>query len=161
MSEEQQKQLEELQTDLMKANERAENNLEGWKRAKADYLNLVKDQDKKTKEAFTWANAAFMSEILPVFNHFKLALEHIPQELKKESWFVGIELIGKQFKDFLSKYKITEIKTIGEKFNPEIHEALTHETKEGFDVDVVFEEVSPGYLLEDKVLMPAKVKVAK
>jgi molecular chaperone GrpE (heat shock protein) len=77
MSEEK-KELKELQLDLMKVNERAEANLDGWKRAKADYLNLVKEQEKKTEELMAWANATFMSEVLPIYNHFKLALAHIP-----------------------------------------------------------------------------------
>lgn len=160
MSEEK-NQLEELEQELEKANQRAEANLDGWRRAKADYSNLVKDQDKRRAELMAWANAAFMSEVLPIYNHFKLALAHIPETSKKESWLAGIELIGKQFKDFLNKYKIVEIKTVGENFDPNIHEALTHEEKEGFASDIIFEEVAPGYLLEDKVLIPAKVKVAK
>ena len=160
MSEEK-NQLEELQQELEKANQRAEANLDGWRRAKADYSNLVKDHDKRREEMVAWANAAFMSEVLPIYNHFKLALAHVPETAKKESWLIGIELIGKQFKDFLNRYQISEIKTVGEKFDPNFHEALTHEAKEGFESDVIFEEVGPGYLLEDKVLIPAKVKVAK
>ncbi len=153
--------IEELEKELVEANLKAENNLAGWQRAKADYLNLIKEQDKKYKEAVSWANAMFMGEVLPVYNHFKLAMDHIPEDIKKESWFVGIEMIKKQFQDFLTKYNISEIKTVGEKFDPNYHEALTCEEKEGYESDIVFEEVSPGYSLEDKVLVPAKVRVAK
>ena len=56
---------------------------------------------------------------------------------------------------------IEEIKTAGEKFNPEFHEAIAHEEKEGYKTDIIFAEVKPGYTLHGKVISPAKVKVAK
>lgn len=153
--------IEQLQEELAKTREQAAVNLSGWQRAQADYSNLSKEQDKKYKETASWANAMLLAEILPIYNHFKLALRHIPEERKKESWLAGIEMIQKQFRDFLRKYKIAEIKTVGEQFDPNLHEALVHEEKDGFEPDKIFEEVSPGYLLDDKVLMPAKVKVSK
>lgn len=153
--------IEQLQEELTKTQERAATNLAGWQRAQADYSNLMKEQDKMYKETAAWANAMLLAEILPVYNHFKLALKHIPEAVKEEPWMKGIEMIQKQFQDFLKKYQLEEIKTVGEKFNPNWHEALTHEEKDGFESDVVFEEIQPGYMLGDKVMMPAKVKVAK
>lgn len=158
---EEDKSIEQLQEELIQAQEQAGKNLAGWQRAQADYSNLVKEQDKKNSEMVAWANAMLLGEILPVYNHFKLALKHIPEEAKKESWLVGIEMIQKQFQDFLKKYAIEEIMTVGEKFDPNLHEALTHEAKEGYESEQIIEEIAPGYLLGDKVLMPAKVRVAK
>lgn len=155
------KSIEGLQEDLIKEQERSAELLAGWQRAKADYANLKKEESKRLQETVEWANAALMAEILPVYNHFKLALQHIPEDQKKEAWVQGVILIQKQFVDFLNKYGISEIKTVGEKFDPNLHEALAHEEKEGFEADKIFEEISPGYLLGDKVLMPAKVKVTK
>jgi len=159
MSEE--KKIEELQEELIKEKERAGELLAGWQRAQADYANLKKEGERIAKETVAWANASFMAEVLPVYNHFKVALNHIPQEQRQESWVQGIIMIGKQFSDFMAKYGISEIKTVGEKFDPNLHEALTHEECEEYESDVIFEEVQPGYLLDDKVLMPAKVRVAK
>jgi molecular chaperone GrpE len=67
----------------------------------------------------------------------------------------------KPIEDFLKQLGIEEIKTVGEKFNPEFHEAASHEEKEGFETDTIFEEVKAGYTLHGKVIYPAKVKVAK
>lgn len=139
----------------------AEDNLAGWQRAQADYANLKKETEKRGREIFEIANAAFMAEVLPVYNHFKLALNHIPEEQKNLDWIKGICQIQKQFQDFLKKYGIKEIQTVGEKFDSNFHEALVHEEKQGFEPETVFEEVMPGYTLGDKVLNPAKVKVAK
>ena len=135
--------------------------LEGWKRAKADYLNLKKDTEKRQIEVIEFANAALLAAFIPIFNNFKLAWRHIPEEQQKLDWVIGFEHIKKQMADFLQDLGIVEIKTVGEKFNPDVHEALVHEQKEGFAPDVVFEEVSAGYTLHGKVLQPAKVKVAK
>lgn len=159
MSEEQS--IEQLQEELIKEKEKAAELLSGWQRAKADYLNLKKEEEKKAKETYAWANAAVMSEILPVYSHFKIALQHIPEDQKKVPWVEGVIFIQKTFQDFLKKYNIEEIKTVGEKFDHNLHEAMTHEAREGYKPDTIFEEVAPGYLLDGKVLLPAKVKVAK
>ena len=153
--------IESLKQELAEAKQQAESNLAGWQRAQADYSNLLKDRDKNNKEIVAWSNAMLMAEILPVYNHFKLALKHIPESAKQESWIQGIEMIQKQFRDFLEKYKISEIASVGKKFDHNYHEAVAHETVDGFESDVIFEEVQPGYLLGEKVLIPAKVKVAK
>lgn len=155
------KSVEQLQEELSQEQARAAELLAGWQRAKADYANLKKEEGKRLEETVVWANAALLAEILPVYNHFKVALKHISEEQKKEAWVQGVMLIQKQFIDFLDKYGIGEIKTVGEKFDPNTHEAVVHEAKDGFEPDLIFEEVSPGYLLNDKVLIPAKVKVAK
>ncbi|MFA5048869.1 MAG: nucleotide exchange factor GrpE [Patescibacteria group bacterium] len=153
--------IEELTGQLEESQKQAEENLAGWQRARADYSNLQKDHERRQGEIVEFANAAFMAEVLPLYSHFKLALKHIPEAQQKEPWVQGIEQIRKIFLEFLNKYKIEEIKTVGEKFDHNIHEAITYEDKDGFDEDVVFEEVQPGYMVEGKVLVPAKVKVAK
>lgn len=155
------KDIKKLKEELEKAKEEVQNNLAGWQRAQADYVNFKKETENRQKGIIEFANAAFMAEMLPVYGHFKLALNHIPEDQEDQEWVVGIKQIKKQFQDFLKKYKIEEIKTIGEKFDHSQHEAVAHEEKKGFDEDIIFEEIAPGYTLGDKVLNPAKVKVAK
>ena len=153
--------IEELTKQLEDGQKQCEENLAGWQRARADYSNLQKDHERRQGEIMEFANAAFMSEVLPLYSHFKLALKHVPEAQQKEPWVIGIEQIKKIFLEFLNKYKIEEIKTVGENFDHNIHEAIAHEAHEGFAEDTVFEEVQPGYIVDGKVLIPAKVKVAK
>ncbi|MEK7653376.1 MAG: nucleotide exchange factor GrpE [Patescibacteria group bacterium] len=155
------KNFKKIKEELELVQKQSAEHLAGWQRARADYSNLKKDFEKREMEIVGFANAMFMAEVLPIYRHFKLALKHIPEDQKKLEWVKGIELIGKQFKDFLARHKIEEIKTVGEKFDHNIHEAVAHEEKEGADSETIFEEVSPGYLLDGKVIMPAKVRVAK
>jgi len=135
--------------------------LAGWKRAKADYLNLKKEKDKEREEIMKFSNAALIIQLLPIYDHLKMAFDHIPEDLKDNEWVKGIEGIKKQTQDFIESIGIKEIKTVGEKFNPEKHEAVAHEKNKDFESDIIFEETKPGYKLHDKVLYPAKVKVAK
>ncbi|MFA6215263.1 MAG: nucleotide exchange factor GrpE [Patescibacteria group bacterium] len=153
--------IDELKSELELAQKKSDEHLEGWQRAKADYLNLKKDTEKRQVELIQFANAALIAELLPIFDHFKLALKHVPDDQKDSDWVIGFFHIKKQFDDFLKNLGIEEIKTVGEKFDPEFHEAVVHEENQDFETDVIFEEVKSGYTLHGKVIMPAKVKVAK
>lgn len=153
--------IEELVKELESVKKISEDNLSGWQRARADYSNLKKDYERRQKDIAEFANAAAMSEIIPIYNHFKLALRHIPENSKKFDWVKGLDFIQKQFADFLKKFNIIEIKTVGEEFDPNFHEAVECEVKEGCKEGIIYEEITPGYMLGDKVIEPAKVKVGK
>ncbi len=155
------KTIEQLQEELALSEQKAQEHLAGWQRARADYSNLKKEQEKQAQEMMEFVSAGTLAELLPIYSHFKLALSHIPEASRQEPWVVGVIQIQKLFQEFLKKYNIEEIHTVGEKFDHNLHEALSHEQKDGFDADLVFEEVQPGYLVDGKVLVPAKVKVAK
>ncbi|MDD5039883.1 MAG: nucleotide exchange factor GrpE [Patescibacteria group bacterium] len=149
-------------TELQKTQQRMEEYLDGWKRAKADYLNLKKESEKREKEIVQFANAGLILELMPIYDNFKLAWQHIPEEHRKnDTWLKGIEHIKRQFADLLKNLGIEEIKTVGEKFDPEFHDAVAKEKREGAVPGTIIEEVKGGYKLYDKVLEHAKVKVAE
>lgn len=153
---------EDTKSELEIAQEKMEEYLNGWKRAKADYSNLKKEFEKKEKEIVQFANATLILEIMPIYDNFKLAWKHIPEEHKKgDDWLKGIEIIKKQFAELLKKLGMEEIPTEGEKFDPELHEAVSQEKVEGKKPGTIIEEIKSGYKLYDKVLEPAKVKVAE
>jgi len=150
-----------LKKELEITKQKAQDYLNGWKRAKADYSNFKKDNEERQKEVIQFANAALLAEVIPIFDHFKLACQHVPEDEEKTEWVQGFLHIRKQFEDFLKNLGIEEIKTVNEKFNPEFHEAVVHENKKGYKTDIIFEEVKSGYTLHGKVINPAKVKVVK
>ena len=151
-----------LKEELNLCKKKMDEYLNGWKRAKADYINQKKEFAKREKEMVQFANAALILEILPIYDNFKLAWQHIPEEhKKKDEWLKGIEQIKKQFSTLLKNLGIEEIKTVGQKFDPKIHEAVGKEKVEGKESETIIEEVKGGYRLYDKVLEPAKVKVAE
>ena len=152
-------QAEDLE-DVEKLKKQVEEYLNGWKRAKADYLNQKKEFEKREKETIQFANAALISELLPIYSNLKLALNHKPQG-KAGDWAKGVEQIYKQWKTFFSQLGIKEIETVGKKFDPTLHEAVSKEKKEGKESEVIFEEVGAGYTLHEKILQAAKVKVVE
>jgi len=148
-------------TELELAQKKAEEYLAGWQRAKADYINFKKETEQRQGEFLAYANIATVLEILPVYDNLQAAFKHLPKDLVGHEWIRGLENIKKQFESILKTFSLEPIKTVGEKFNPEFHESVAHETKEGIKPEIIFEEVAPGYKMNGKVLRAAKVKVAK
>ena len=159
MSEETQQPNNNQPTELAKLQAQCDEYLNGWKRAKADYINFKKETEDKQKTIFEFANATLLMEVLPIYDNFKKALAATGTE--KNNWLEGIKQIKKQMEDLLKDHGIEEIKTIGEKFNPEFHEAVAKEKKEGVEPETIISETSSGYLLKGKVLVAAKVIVAE
>jgi len=135
--------------------------LNGWKRAKADYINLKKEFEKEKEDVVKFANARLVLGLIPVFDNFKRAFVSVPEEKKDDEWLKGFENIKKQFEDFLKELGIEEIKTVGEKFDPEVHEAVSQGEDKDKDSETILEEASPGYQMHGRVIIPAKVVVNK
>lgn len=129
-----------------------------WQRAVADYQNFKKETEKNQAEFAKFANMAIIAELLPVMNNFKAAFNCIPENQKETDWVKGIGCIKKQLEDLLKSLEIEEVKTTGEKFNPEYHEAIGQEP--GEEEDMIVKEVQPGYVWHGKVIAPAKVIVS-
>lgn len=162
--------------DLQK---KSEEYLNGWQRAQADYQNLQRETEIKKREWIQLANANLLEELLPIYDNYKLAMAHIPENQKKTDWIIGIIHIKNQLEKFLKDYGIEEIKTVGEKFDVNLHEAVAlqstdnsqlsvnkEENKEKENKDlkekdeqIIKEEVRAGYKLHGKVIYPAKVIV--
>lgn len=158
--EELKKEIESLKEELVKAKAQAEDHLNGWKRAKADYINFKRETERRQKEIIEFANAALLLEIFPLVDQFKQAFKHLSKDLEKSDWVVGIRHIQANLKKLLSDLGITEVPTIGEKFNPELYEAIG-EVESDLEKGTVVEEIKTGFKINNKVIQPAKVKIAK
>lgn len=124
-----------------------------YRRALADYHNLLKQSAKEKQEFVKYALDDFLQNILPVFDHLKLAMSSLSPEDKKSPWVEGIEHVVKSFREVLANHGISEIKTVGAKFDHDTMEAV------GGQGENIKEELFPGYKLHDKVIRPAKVIV--
>lgn len=152
-----QKKFKQLKENLKRCEIDRKEYLEGWQRAKADYINYKNDEGKRFEDMGRFVTAGFVQEILPVLDSFDLALGHdLPSETEK-----GILLIRSQFEDVLRKRGLEQIKVEpGEKFNPEKHESVGEVASE-FSEGTIAEEVQKGYALRGKVLRPARVRLSK
>ena len=122
-----------------------------YKRALADYQNLLKRTAEEKQEFAKYANEGWVREILPVYDNLKISLVHIDEEAKGNGWAEGIKYVIKQFAEILKNMGVEEIVAKGKKFDHNTMEAI-----EGKG-DKVSEVVKPGYILKDKVIVPAKV----
>ena len=147
--------------DIKKLTKQCDEYLNGWKLAKANLENYKKNTEKRQQEFREFMAADLVLDILPVHNHFKESLKHIPDNDKKKDWVVGITHIKSQLDKFLKDRGVEEIKTVGEKFNPELHEAVSKRKDKNLESDIILEECSTGYIMNGKVIMAAKVIVSE
>lgn len=133
--------------------------LNGWKRAKADLENYKKNVEKRQQDFREFISADLILDILPIHNHFKESLKHIPDEDRNKDWVIGITHIKSQLDKFLKDRGVEEMKTVGEKFSPELHEAMSKRKENGVEHGMILEECSTGYVMNGKVVKAAKVVV--
>ncbi len=162
--------IEKLKQELEACKKQAEEYLNGWKRAKADYINFRNEVEKEKMGLVAFANAELLLKILPIYDDLKRACTYVHFDSPKnqseiaavnDKWVEGILNIKKQFEDVFKNLKIEEIKTVGEKFNPEFHEAVSREKQDGVEADIVIKEVSGGYMMNGRTIIPAKVVVSE
>lgn len=143
--------------DLEAANKRIAELTETAKRALADLQNYRKKTEEERTSFVQFAAAALLFELLPILDSFNRAFAQVPEEIKNTDWFSGALQIEQQLAAVITKQGVKEIPSpAGQKLDPRFHEAITVGPGEK---DVVIEELEKGYLLGDKVLRPAKVKV--
>lgn len=151
--------VDQLEQDLQQAREEVQRNLEGWKRAQADYQNLKKVSQEEKQEMVKMANAKLLEELIPIFDNFRLAVTQVPEDLVDNAWTQGVGYIYKQLLEALQEEGMEVIDPKGEEFNPYEHEAVERE-EGGEEENKITEVIQVGYKLNDKVIRTARVKVA-
>lgn len=134
----------------------------GWQRAQADLINYKKRQEERFTDMQKLMNGRLIVELLSVLDSFNGApVRDASQSDAGGPEINGLREIRDQFWEILKKYGLEEIKCLGTKFNPELHEAIMSvESVEGED-DIIVEEFQKGYLLNGKVIRPSRVKIVK
>jgi len=151
---------EELNKKLEECEKKASEYLTGWQRARADLLNYKKEEMERVGEFLKYANEEFVSKLLPILDNFTEAEKSIPDD-KKDDYSKGFSQIKKQLEDFLKNQGVEEIKSIGEKFDPNLHEAIEEVELKNKEKGLIVEEVQKGYKINGRLLRPAKVKIIK
>lgn len=146
----QDKKIKELEEELEKVRQQAKEHLNGWQRAKADYINREREIEKDKSIWMEFMALDLLMKVLPISESLEAALKH---KDKNEDFVKGVEQIQKQLEDLIKRLGVERIKTIGEKFDPALHEAVE---KRG-EGEEIFEEISAGYKMGGRVVKPAKV----
>lgn len=150
--------IEENANDILtKKEEECEKYLDMLKRTTAEYDNFRKRTQKEKEGLFDEGFRTAIEKIIPVLDNLERALEHSNEE---GSFKDGIDMILKMFKDTLEKEGVEEIPSLGEKFDPDIHNAVMHIEDENYGSNEVIEVLLKGYKYKEKVIRHSMVKVA-
>ena len=137
-----------------KKQEKEKNNFEGlYKRALADYQNLLKRSAKEKQDFAKYANEELLHKLIPVYDNLKTSLNHTDKSFEGSAWVEGVKYVVKQFSSVLADVGVEEIETLGQKFDHNTMEAVKGEGEK------VTKELRAGYKLNGKVIIPAKVEL--
>lgn len=146
--------------ELSKYQKEREEYLDGWKRAKADLINYKKDEAKRFEAIVKFSNEALIRELINVLDSFDLALVALEVEEDKKTQ-KGLYLIRQQLEDVLRQNGLERIiVSVGQPFDPGLQEAVATIESDN-PSGTIIEEVERGYLLNGKLIRPARVKVSK
>lgn len=155
------KQVIALQEKLAETQAKAAENLEGWQRAQAEFANykkrIARDQDQLSAEA----RGRVIKRYLEIVDDLELALKNKPGEGAGAEWAQGIELVYRKLQSYLESEGLTRLDPLGQPFDANLHEAVTEEESSEHEGGTIIEVLRPGYMLGERVLRPAAVKVAK
>lgn len=131
---------------------------EALQRERADVTNVRRQHEDQIGGLKDMVKASIVRQLLPVIDNFERALKHVPKDLEKNDYVKGVQGVVKQFEDTLTQMGVERVKTVGEVFDPRLHEAISMDEGDGV-VEVVSEELQSGYKLGEEVIRHAMVKV--
>ncbi len=130
-------------------------------RLNAEYINYKRRTEKEKIDIYKYANEKLIVDLLTFMDNIERAVESIKISEDKSSLLDGVSMIKKNFDDFLQKQGVEMIDSKGKEFDPNMHHAVLSEEAEGIEEGIVLEELQKGYMLKEKVIRPAMVKVSK
>lgn len=150
--------LEELQKQLAESQSQAAEFKDGWQRAVADFQNYKRRVDAESKDTYSNALGNIVKRYLTILDDLERALAHRPADLP---WADGIELIYRKLQTILENEGVKRIEAEGQPFDPNFHEAIGQEPADGVESGTVIGVVQQGYMIGERVIRPALVRVAQ
>ncbi len=129
-------------------------------RSQADFENYKKRCAREKEEAIKYANKSLLEKLISIVDHFELGLEAARGEGEKSPIYSGMGLVLKQLQDFLAENGLQPIDAVGQKFDPNLHEAIGHEPSVEVPEGTVIRQTRRGYRLKDRLLRPSAVVVS-
>ncbi|PKL72275.1 nucleotide exchange factor GrpE [Candidatus Kuenenbacteria bacterium HGW-Kuenenbacteria-1] len=163
MEQKQEKTEQELEEELEKYKKQAEEYLAGWQRAKADFINFKRQNENEKENWAKFSNLNLILQLLPVLDNLQSANNQQPKidNEQTKKWIEGICHIQRQFEDVLKDLGLEKIKTIKEKFDPEIHESVGKEETQKIESQIIKKEMQTGYKMYGKIIRVAKVIIGE
>jgi len=152
-------QLAEQRERAVRAEEQSGRAQEALLRKSADFDNLKRRTEKEKQDYYKFALAEVFHDLLGVLDNFERALAH-RGDASSEDFQAGIDMIARQLGETLKKYGVVEVPAVDLPFDPNVHEAVVREETESAAPGMVIGVLQKGYLLNDRLLRPARVRVA-
>lgn len=150
--------LEALKSQLAEAELKAAEYKDSWARSQAEFQNYKKRIERDNELTYASMKGDIVKKVLPVLDDLELALQNRPAD---DAWANGIELIARKLQNMLESEGVKRIEAKGAAFDPNFHEAITHEPSEAVESGHVIDVVRNGYVLGERVIRPATVRVAQ
>jgi molecular chaperone GrpE len=153
------RELQEHNQDLAEENSCLKDQL---LRKAADFENFRKRMLREKEDGIRYANSALLMDIVPIIDDFERAIQAAAETADFPSFHQGVAMIEKQLVSILERnWSLKRFISLGEEFDPEKHQAIAIEETDKYEAAIILEDYQKGYYLQDRVLRPSKVKVAK
>jgi molecular chaperone GrpE len=153
--------IEDFKKQLDECEKKAAEYLSGWQRERADFLNYKKEEMERIGQLINYAKEELILEILPLMDNFEVIEKKLPENFKKDENVKGLLQIKIQLENFLKSLGVEEIKSVGEKFDPHLHEIVEEVEAKDKEPGIIIEEIQKGYKSNGRLLRPAKVRITK
>ncbi len=129
---------------------------------RADAVNIRRRAEADKLQLANYFKANVIKDLLPFIDNFDLSLKHLPKDSKAQNeWIKGIESLNRQLWQILDTLGLEKIETVGQDFDPKVHEAVSVDESNNGLKEIVQEEFRSGYTLKDEIIRPAMVKVTR
>jgi molecular chaperone GrpE len=152
----------ELSQRLAEAEAKAAEYLDNWRRSVADLSNARKRMQREQDEMRRSAAGRVLEKLIPVLDDVDRAFANVPEGQAESDWVNGFRMIQRKLQGLIESEGVVTIPAAaGQQFDPNLHYAVTHEEADGLNEGQIIAEVAKGYKLDDKILRPSMVRVAK
>jgi molecular chaperone GrpE len=152
--------IEALQLALKSAQEEAAANLDGWQRAQADFMNYKKRIEREQVQTRQDAAMRVIRRFLEVVDDLDRAMANQPADSAGTEWMAGVDLVYRKLMNILDSEGVTVMEVAGQQFDPNLHEAISLEPSPDHVSGQIIEVLQKGYMIGDRVLRPAQVRIA-
>lgn len=150
--------IDDLKKRLAEAEAKTSEYKDNWLRSQAEFQNYRKRIDRDNEMMYVSMKGDIIKKVLPVLDDLERALQNRPAG---DAWANGIELVARKFQNILESEGLKKIEALGAEFDPNFHEAISHEPANGAKSGHVIGVVQNGYMIGDRVIRPALVRVAQ
>lgn len=150
--------VESLRKQLEEAASKTSEYKDSWLRTQAEFQNYRKRIERDNEMTYVSLKGDIVKKILPVLDDLERALQNRSPE---DAWASGIELVARKFQNILESEGVKKIDAVGREFDPNFHEAISHEPADGVQSGFVIGVVQNGYMIGERVVRPALVRVAQ